>query len=184
MTIHKRLQLNIIASRIVTIQQQISMKLQDFVCFLYDNKMIDLMNLLTDNESGCLNRLKLQKYVYLAQACLKNSFGYEYDIYRNGPYSTGLANYYYEEIDLNRVLDDVKNKNWKNNPDFTERFLALFKKQDPDWLELDTTLVDSTFYCEDEQECLDKVYAIKSMYSKDYIFDVWNNLKEKGLVPY
>jgi uncharacterized protein YwgA len=160
------------------------MKVHDFVCFLYDNNMIDLMNLLTDNETGSINRLKLQKYVYLAQACMKDNFGFDYDIYRNGPYSTGLANYYYEEIDLNRVLDDVKNKSWKNNHDFTERFLALFKKHDPDWLELAATLVDSTFYCEDEHECLDKVCAIKSVYSKGYIFDVWNDLKEKGLVPY
>ena len=160
------------------------MKLQDFVCFLYENKMIDLMNLLTDNEAGCLNRLKLQKYVYLAQVCMRNNFGYEYDTYRNGPYSPGLANYCYEEIDLNRLLADVKNKTWNNNPDFTERYLTLFKNQDPEWLEVATTLVDSTFYCEDEHECLRKVYAIKSMYSGDYIFDVWNDLKKKGLVSY
>lgn len=56
--------------------------------------MIDLENLLTDDEHGGLNRLKLQKYVYLAQSCMQNNFGYEYNIYRNGPYSPGLANYY------------------------------------------------------------------------------------------
>ena len=184
MTYRRRPQLNIIVSRIVTIQQQITIKLQDFVCFLYDNKMIDLENLLTDDENGSLNRLKLQKYVYLVQTCMQNNFGYEYNIYRNGPYSPGLANYYYEEIDLDKILSDVKEKNWNNDPDFTERFLALFNKQEPDWLEVSTTLIDSTFYCESEQECLDKVYAIKSVYSADYIVDVWKELKEKGLVPY
>jgi len=75
-----------------------SMKLQDFMCFLHENKLIDLDNLLRNNEIGCVNRLKLQKYVYLAQTCLNNDSGYEYNMYNNGPYSPELANYYYEKL--------------------------------------------------------------------------------------
>lgn len=160
------------------------LKLHDFVCFLYKNKMISVHDLQRDDENGFLNRLKLQKYVYLAQTSLKNNFGYEYNIYNNGPYSPELANYYYENIDFKRISSDVMNRNWQNNDKFTDRFLSLFKDKDPNWLEVAATLIDSINYCENEQESLDKVYAIKSKYSSDFIEDIWNELKEKDLVHY
>jgi uncharacterized protein YwgA len=75
-------------------------------------KLIDLDNLLRNNEIGCINRLKIQKYVYLAQTCLNNDFGYKYNMYDNGPYSPELANYYYEKIDVNTMSVDVKARNW------------------------------------------------------------------------
>ena len=175
---------NIAVLRIVSIKQQMSMKLQDFICFLHDNTMIDLNDLLKDNESGFINRLKLQKYVYLAQTSLQNNFGYEYNIYRNGPYSPALANYYYEELDLARASSDVKDNNWNNDKNFTDRFLTLFKDKEPEWLEVAATLIDSTNYCESEQESLNKVYVIKSMYGRNYIDDVWDELKQKELVSY
>ncbi|TVP40754.1 hypothetical protein NARC_60141 [Candidatus Nitrosocosmicus arcticus] len=160
------------------------MKLQDFICFLYDNKMININNLLKDDENGFINRLKLQKYVFLAKASLRNDFGYDYNIYRDGPYSAGLANYFYEELDLNRISSDVKEKNWIDDIIFTDRFLTLFKDKEPEWLVVAATLIDSTNYCENEQESLNKVYAIKSKYSRDYIDDIWNELKGKSLVHY
>ena len=161
-----------------------SMKLQDFICFLYNNKMININNLLSDDENGSINRLKLQKYVFLAQTSLQNNFGYEYNIYRNGPYSPDLANYYYEGLDLDKISSAINEKNWIDDTVFTDRFLTLFKDKDPEWLEVAATLVDSTDYCENEQESLNKVYAIKSMFSRDYINNIWNELKDKSLVQY
>jgi hypothetical protein len=58
----------------------------------------------------------------------------------------------------------------------------LFKDKEPEWLEVATTLIDSSKYCESEQETLDKVYAIKSKYSKVYIDEVWTELKNKELI--
>ncbi len=161
-----------------------SMKLKDFMCFLHGNKLIDLHSLLKKDEVGCINRLKLQKYVYLAQTCLDNDFGYEYSVYNNGPYSPELANYYYETIDISRINADIMKKNWKLDNSFTKRFLDLFKNKELEWLVIASTLIDSTKYFEDEQEILNKVYAIKSEYSKNYIDDVWNELKNKDLVQY
>ena len=89
--------INIVVLRIVSIQTHMNVKLQNFIEFLHRNKMINIHDLLKDDESGLINRLKLQKYVYLAQTSLKNNFGYEYNIYNNGPYSPELANYYYEK---------------------------------------------------------------------------------------
>ena len=160
------------------------MKLKDFVSFLHYYKLVDLHNLLNKDEIGCINRLKVQKYLYLAQNCLDNDLGFEYNMYNNGPYSPELANYYYEKMDINRMTADIKTGNWNCEKSFTERFLALFKDKELEWLVIASTLIDSTKYFEDEQEILNKVYALKSEYNKNYIDDVWNELKNKDLVQY
>jgi uncharacterized protein YwgA len=161
-----------------------NVKLQNFIEFLHQNKMITIHDLLRDNEIGLVNRLKLQKYVYLAQTSLKNNFGYEYNIYNNGPYSPELANYYYEKMDLQATSLDLNKTEWTFDNDFSQRFLELFKDKDVNWLEVATTLIDSTNYCENEQESLDKVYAIKSKYSSSFIDSTLDELKEKSLVHY
>jgi uncharacterized protein YwgA len=158
------------------------MKLQDFMSFLHENKMIDLSNLLSEDDIGCINRLKLQKYVYLGQTCLGNDFGYEFNIYNNGPYSPDLANYYYEKIDVNRMSADVKTENEIYDNNFADKFLSLFKDKEPEWVVIASTLIDSKNYFEDEQEILNKVYAIKSDFNRSYIDEVWNDLKNKNLV--
>jgi uncharacterized protein YwgA len=161
-----------------------SMKLKDFMCFLHENKLVDLHSLLKKDELGCLNRLKLQKYVYLAQTCLNNDFGYEYSVYNNGPYSPELANYYYEQLDVNRISADVKTRNWNYDNSFIKRFSNLFNDKELEWLVIASTLIDSTKYFEDEQEILNKVYAIKSDYSRGFIDGVWNELINKDLVQH
>ena len=161
-----------------------NMKLKDFMSFLHYYKLVDLHNLLNKDEIGCINRLKVQKYLYLAQTCLDNDLGFEYNMYNNGPYSPELANYYYEKMDINMMTADIKTGNWNREKSFTERFLALFKDKELEWLVIASTLIDSTKYFEDEQEILNKVYAIKSDYSKNYIDDVWNELKNNNLVQY
>ena len=62
--------------------------------------------------------------------------------------------------------------------------MTLFKDKEPEWLEVAATLIDSTNYCENEQESLNKVYAIKSMFSREYIDNIWNELKDKSLLHY
>ena len=160
------------------------MKLQDFMSFLHENKMIDLNHLLSEDEIGCINRLKLQKYVYLAQTCLKYDFGYEYNIYNNGPYSPDLANYYYEKLNLEKIsfhkADDVQNHEKR----FFDMFLELFEGKEPEWLEVAATLIDVTNYSENEQECLNRVYTMKSKYIARFIDNAWNELKDKNLVNY
>ncbi len=175
---------NIVVPRIVSIQTHMNVKLQNFIEFLHQNKMITIHDLLRDDEIGLVNRLKLQKYVYLAQTSLKNNFGYEYNIYNNGPYSPELANYYYEKMDLQATSLDLNKTEWTFDNDFSQRFLELFKDKDVNWLEVATTLIDSTNYCENEQESLDKVYAIKSKYSSSFIDSTLDELKEKSLVHY
>jgi len=124
------------------------MKLQEFVSFLHENKLIDLDNFLKKDEIGCINRLKLQKYVYLAQTHLKTDFGYEFSVYNNGPYSPELANYYYETMDFTKNIECKKKESRLDNI-FTQRFLSLYKDKELEWLIIASTLVDSTNYFED-----------------------------------
>lgn len=174
---------NIVVLPIVSIQTHMNVKLQDFIKFLHRNKMINIHDLQKSDESGIINRLKLQKYVYLAQTSLKNNFGYEYNMYNNGPYSPELANYYYEKMDSGKFLD-TSDPDWTIDNTFSEQFMELFKGKDANWLEVATTLIDSTNYCENEQESLNKVYAIKSQYNSSFIDNTLDELKEKSLVHY
>jgi uncharacterized protein YwgA len=106
-------------------------------------------------------------------------------MFNNGPYSPELANYYYEKLDTSGInTDDVIKKNWKLNTSFTKKFLDLFKDKELDWLVKASTLIDNTNYFEDEQEILNKVYTMKSDYSKNYIDDVWKELKNKEMVKH
>ena len=159
------------------------MKLKDFMCFLNENKLVDLHNVLRKDEIGSINRLKLQKYVYLAQTCLNNDFGYDFSIYNNGPYSPELANYYYEKLETSGIDPEIIRKNWELDTSFT-KFLDLFKDKELEWLIIASTLIDNTNYFEDEQEILNKVYVMKSDYSKNYIDDVWKELKNKEMVQH
>ena len=160
-----------------------NVKLQDFIKFLHENKMINIHDLLKSDESGIINRLKLQKYVYLAQTSLKNNFGYEYNMYNNGPYSPELANYYYEKMGSGKFLNTGAHGRTIDNA-FSARFMELFKDKDANWLEVAATLIDSTNYCDTEQESLNKVYAIKSQYNSSFIDTTLDELKEKNLVHY
>ncbi len=87
-------------------------------------------------------------------------------------------------MDLNKITTDLKNRNWNYDSSFAEIFLSLFKDKEQEWLVISSTLIDSINYFEDEQEILNKVYAMKSDYSKNYIDDVWKELKNKDLVQY
>jgi hypothetical protein len=42
--------------------KNMNIKLHDFMYFLHENKMIDVTDILSEDETGCINRLKLQKY--------------------------------------------------------------------------------------------------------------------------
>ncbi|GKS60680.1 hypothetical protein YTPLAS21_01380 [Candidatus Nitrosocosmicus sp.] len=87
-------------------------------------------------------------------------------------------------MDLQATSLDLNKTEWTFDNDFSQRFLELFKDKDVNWLEVATTLIDSTNYCENEQESLDKVYAIKSKYSSSFIDSTLDELKEKSLVHY
>jgi len=87
------------------------------------------------NKNNFEDRVKLQKYVRIAESCGLN-LGYKFNLYLRGPYSPDLANDYYE-LSL-PVSDSVR----FDYDDFNaERFLKIVKDRDLLWLEIASTIL-------------------------------------------
>jgi uncharacterized protein YwgA len=129
------------------------------------------------------DRIKLQKYVFISKY-----FGYDHDynfnIYLRGPYSSDLAEDYYN-------ISDNKN-NEEIIPDLdidTKSFKKLVDDKQIEWLESATTMLSiySTYYSKDEVE-KDKVegerlirdtQTIKEKINGNVIKHVFNDLKNQ-----
>lgn len=78
------------------------------------------------------DRFRLQKYIYFANECGLDA-PYEYNIYRYGPYSPGLAEDYYE---ISGTGDSNRGREKLDAASFEE----LVKNRDSDWLEIAATI--------------------------------------------
>jgi len=85
------------------------------------------------NRSTTEERLKLQKIVYLLQAC-GMQFGYGYTWYKYGPYSQDLVYDAYAVLNSERGKFEEGTKGWEFSEN-TNRRLAEFQKQFADVLE-------------------------------------------------
>ena len=64
--------------------------LQNFINFLHNYAIIDKNSIQEESDNGFKNRLKLQKFVYLAKKFGWN-LEYDFSMYKHGPYSPGLG---------------------------------------------------------------------------------------------
>jgi len=81
------------------------------------------------------DRLKLQKYVFLARF-FGYDMGYDFSLYYYGPYSPSLADDYFELADW-VVKPDVEDVSWERENDFLE----LVRGKNSRWLELAATIM-------------------------------------------
>ncbi|MDD9814105.1 MAG: hypothetical protein OXU37_07590 [Thaumarchaeota archaeon] len=110
-------------------------KIEPFLRMLYDNKLIDCGTNPQKSELG--TRIKIQKFVYFAQACFGLNFDYRHTLYIYGPYSPTLANDYFCIQDIKDVPPG-KPGSWSREGEF----LGFAKRHnDVDWLEIASTLV-------------------------------------------
>ncbi len=93
-------------------------------------KTLDDKGILSFNKNLFNNRLKVQKYVFIARK-FGLSLRYTYSLYIRGPYSSGLADDYYE-------IDDYHNS---NSLEIDEDFFKLVKNKSEEWLELAATIL-------------------------------------------
>src|SRR5665809_9339 len=106
--------------------------------FLDTNRLVDFEVIGNDSEEGLINRIKTQKFVYLAQKCFGIESGYDYNIYRYGPYSPALAEDYFNlDVKMMRSLLDYSLPNFDAN-----KFLRIVNDKNEEWLEVATTLLD------------------------------------------
>ena len=142
--------------------------LPSFIRFLEDKRLLDFSNF----NFG--TRLKIQKYVYLSRN-FGLELGYSYSMYRYGPYSTTLADDYYN---LSENPERVANSKPITPNGFRENeFLQLVDGRDNDWLEVAATLVDQSCRFTDDIMLVDHVESIKCNYSSDFINSVLHNLQ-------
>lgn len=93
-------------------------------------KTLEDKDILSFNKNLFNNRLKVQKYVFIAK-----KFGlrlpYNYSLYIRGPYSSSLADDYYE----------IEDYHSSNALEINEDFFKLVKNKSETWLELAATII-------------------------------------------
>ena len=158
-------------------------RLKAFLTFLHKNGIIDINRIDDDSDDGFINRLKIQKCTYLARF-YGLDLGYEYDMYIYGPYSVKLAEDYYSII---RDFKENNNSSGNNNNNGilefkSNKFLTDIKSRTPEWLEVATTILDQYgIYGKNREKLIKHVSSIKT-YETDYINNVYEDLKEIGLI--
>ena len=131
------------------------------------------------------DRIKLQKYVFIAKFFgLKHS--YKYNMYIRGPYSSNLADDYYElEKNENDPVSDYLDLN-------IEDFSSLVKDKEVEWLESATTMLSlysnyksnykSLLGNTDFEKLINDVCEIKHMIPENLITQVYNELENYDLL--
>jgi uncharacterized protein YwgA len=130
--------------------------LESFVLFLKEHKLIDVEKLKDESDAGFENRLKLQKYIFIARY-FGLDMGYSFSLYIHGPYSPDLARDYYAlELTGGRGLPESFRK---------DEFLGLVLGKDSNWLEAEATALDfvESWRVRSEREAADLVEHIKMM---------------------
>lgn len=147
------------------------MTLANFLAFLDTNTLVNLNKIAEDSDEGFSNRLKTQKYVYLAKY-FGLDFKYNYGMHLHGPYSRRLTGDYYQlgssAADSTGTLDSIFN---------SERFLEVLKDKDENWLEIAATILHKRGTVE-EDSLLEYVSWIKCEHTGEFIDRVYSDLKE------
>jgi len=152
--------------------------LAPFIRFLDESGLIDFENV--DDEEGFETRFKIQKYVYLSEHFgLENP--YRYTMYRYGPYSSSLADDYYELGENHELLIAQAEEPLSESFD-REGFLNLVNGKNTDWLEISTTLIDQSPRFNDDDDLINHVENIKCNYANEYIRNVLRELQAQEIL--
>ena len=151
--------------------------LASFIKFL-EGKDLVKFDIDGDSDECFENRLKLQKYVYIAQR-RGLELPYKHGMYLYGPYSRTLTDDYYEiaeKPDLYAAAPpDLP-------PEFDrEGFLGSIKN-DLKWLEVAATLIDHNAELCRHDELVDNVESTMVGVDTEYVEGVLSELDKHGLV--
>jgi uncharacterized protein YwgA len=138
------------------------------------------------------NRFKIQKYVFLAKY-----FGldmkYDYNLYIHGPYSSALADDYYE-LATNLVRNN--NNNNRNDIDANKKkpplpdtfdanaFYGFVAGKNLEWLEAASTLLSLNESFTDRESLLDRITNMKDHIPREKIESILSELEKRRFVNY
>ena len=157
-------------------------KLFAFLKFLEEKLGFDF------NKDSFDDRLRLQKYVYIARF-LGFDHGYGFSGYLRGPYSPDLAKDYYtlSESDALKVSKEDYAHSLENFN--AEKFFDIVSEKSSRWLELATTVlyfwkIYRLAHGGEElaNRVIDKVSQIKSLASRDEVSGIFAELGRKGML--
>lgn len=154
-------------------------ELAEFIKFLENNDLVEF-DILGDGDVKFTNRLKLQKYTFLAER-YGMPLGYRYDMYLYGPYSRGLTADYYS------LARDPKSNAGSSValPDgFRREDFLRDVKDDPGWLEVATTIIDRNGRIRERAALAENVWHMKSQFGRRYIEEVLDDLEDRRLVSF
>ena len=151
--------------------------LKGFVGFLEDQGLVEL-DIIGKGDKRFINRLKLQKYAFLAQR-LGMPFRYQHPIYLYGPYSRELAADYYT---LARSSDRDGRHAASIPSGFRKDDFLKATRDDPDWLEIAATIIDRNEHTDERAALMERVCRMKSSFAEEFIAGVLGDLEEHGLV--
>ena len=151
--------------------------LGSFIKFLEGKGLVEF-DIVGDSDECFVNRVKLQKYVYIAQR-----FGlelpYKHSIYLYGPYSETLTDDYYRMAE-NPDLYEAAQADLPSEFD-QDGFLKAVRN-DARWLEIATTLMERNKEILVHDELVENVELIKHWATHERIEEVLNDLERHSLV--
>ena len=151
--------------------------LGSFIKFL-ENKGLVEFDIVGDSDECFVNRVKLQKYVYIAQR-LGLKLPYKHSIYLYGPYSKTLKADYYRMAE-NPDLYEAAQSDLPSEFD-QDGFLKAVRN-DARWLEIATTLMERNKEILVHDELVENVRPIKHWATRERIEEVLNDLEMHNLV--
>lgn len=150
-----------------------------FVKALADRDLVRF-DIVGDSEENFDNRLKLQKYVFLAERYGLH-LGYNHSMYLRGPYSSSLTDDYYDLARSNAV--DALNGSFP--PSFNQLgFFNLVNNKDVEWLEAAATLLSLRESFSDKTCLLERTKNMKDHISGEKIESALRELEEHGLITF
>jgi uncharacterized protein YwgA len=131
-----------------------------------------------DTEEGFLNRLKLQKYTYLARYFGLN-MEYPFTMYLHGPYSSPLADDYYNIEPWYDEDVGILPANFRES-----EFIDLVGTKDHEWLEVASTLISLNKSFKQRDKLLDRITNMKPYIRKERVNSVLSTLEEMKLLSF
>lgn len=149
--------------------------LAPFIGMLKDKGLVDFDIIRDNDDVGLESRIRLQKYVFIAKQ-FGLEMGYEYNMYKYGPYSPGLAGEYYR-LAWDPEAYDKEVRNELPHQFQRDDFLNVVTKRDTRWLEVASTMINKLNYGDDIGTLVDETAWIKRRsVGPDFVRNVFDDL--------